>query len=111
MVCLLLAICRHLDSDLTACEKTIYDLQAVSLLFLLFELLVIPTINTCSATTNESDFDMTEVLIIGGGVFGLATAYSLATGRYSSCPSKILVIGVPSFFFILPPPRSCVVRR
>ncbi|KAK9895454.1 FAD dependent oxidoreductase [Cystobasidium minutum MCA 4210] len=35
---------------------------------------------------------MTEVLIIGGGVFGLSTALSLARGEYRSKPEKILVI-------------------
>lgn len=39
---------------------------------------------------------MTEVLIIGGGVFGLSTALSLARGEYRSKPEKILVIGIYS---------------
>lgn len=38
---------------------------------------------------------MTEVLIVGGGVFGLSTALSLARGDYRSKPEKILVIGAP----------------
>lgn len=36
---------------------------------------------------------MTEVLIVGGGVFGLSTALSLARGKYRDRPEKILVIG------------------
>lgn len=36
---------------------------------------------------------MTEVLIIGGGEFGLTTALCLARGKYKGNPEKILVIG------------------
>jgi ribulose 1,5-bisphosphate synthetase/thiazole synthase len=36
---------------------------------------------------------MTEVLIVGGGVFGLSTALSLARGKYKHNAAKILVIG------------------
>jgi len=43
---------------------------------------------------------MTEVLIVGGGVFGLSTALSLARGKYRHNPKKILVIGAISAFRI-----------
>lgn len=36
---------------------------------------------------------MTDILIIGGGVFGLSTALALAKGQYKSNPDRILVIG------------------
>lgn len=37
---------------------------------------------------------MAEILIVGGGVFGLSTALSLARGKYKTHPEKILVIGL-----------------
>ena len=36
----------------------------------------------------------TEILIVGGGLFGLTTALALAEGPYATDPSKILVIGL-----------------
>ena len=34
-----------------------------------------------------------SILIVGGGVFGLSTALSLAQGRFKSHPEDLLVLG------------------